>query len=94
MSFDDILHRTRAAFCLDCGKCTGSCPVTRIDITYSPRSTIERVLAGQPEALIQNDHLWACLTCGLCTTRCPSNVDYPAFVIATPMQSCASAIIA
>ncbi len=82
MAFDDVLRRTRASLCLDCGKCTASCPVTRIDVTYSPRSTIERVLAGRPEELIYNEHLWACLTCGLCTTRCPSGVDYPAFVVA------------
>ncbi|MBN1178360.1 MAG: (Fe-S)-binding protein [Anaerolineae bacterium] len=82
MNFDEILRQTRADLCLDCGKCTGSCPVTRVDPTYSPRSTIERVLSGRPEELIHNEHLWACLTCGLCTTRCPSNVDYPAFVVA------------
>ena len=82
MTFEPILRRTRAFLCLDCGKCTASCPVTRIDPTYSPRSTIERVLTGKPEELIHDEHLWACLTCGLCTTRCPSGVDYPAFVVA------------
>jgi heterodisulfide reductase subunit D len=87
MSFEEILHRTRSNYCLDCGKCTGSCPVSRVDVTYSPRSTIERVLAGRPEDLINNDHLWSCLTCGLCTTRCPSNVDYPAFVVAARIEA-------
>jgi Fe-S oxidoreductase len=82
MSFEAILRQTRANVCLDCGKCTGTCPVTRIDITYSPRSTIERVLAGRQADLINNRHLWSCLTCGLCTARCPSGVDYPAFVVA------------
>jgi len=83
MDFDQILHRTRALLCLDCGKCTGSCPVSRVDPTYSPRRTIERFLVGQPEDVISDRYLWSCLTCGLCTTRCPSDVDYPAFVIAT-----------
>ena len=82
MDFEDILTQTGANICLDCGKCTGSCPVSRVDITYSPRRTIERVLAGRPEDLISDRHLWSCLTCGLCTIRCPSNVDYPAFVVA------------
>jgi heterodisulfide reductase subunit D len=87
MTFKDILRRTRATYCLDCGKCTGSCPVSRVDVTYSPRSTIERVLAGRPEDLINDHHLWSCLTCGLCTTRCPSNVDYPGFVIAARIEA-------
>ncbi|MBS3784642.1 MAG: (Fe-S)-binding protein [Anaerolineae bacterium] len=87
MDFEQILHRTRAFLCLDCGKCTGSCPVSRVDVAYSPRRTIERVLAGQPEGLINDRYLWSCLTCGLCTTRCPSDVDYPAFVIAARIEA-------
>ena len=87
MTFKEILRQTRATYCLDCGKCTGSCPVSRVDVTYSPRSTIERVLAGCPEDLINNNRLWSCLTCGLCTTRCPSDVDYPAFVVATRIEA-------
>ena len=87
MSFEQILHQTRAFLCLDCGKCTGSCPVTRVDIAYSPRRTIERCLKGQPEDLIHDRYLWSCLTCGLCTTRCPSDVDYPAFVIAARTEA-------
>lgn len=87
MGFEQILHRTRAFMCLDCGKCTGSCPVSRVDVAYSPRRTIERVLVGQPNGLINDRYLWSCLTCGLCTTRCPSDVDYPAFVIATRVEA-------
>ncbi len=87
MDFEQILHRTRALLCLDCGKCTGSCPVSRVDVAYSPRRTIESVLGGDPEALINDRYLWSCLTCGLCTTRCPSDVDYPAFVIAARIEA-------
>ncbi|MFZ5916913.1 MAG: (Fe-S)-binding protein [Chloroflexota bacterium] len=82
MAFQEILQRTKSYYCLDCGKCTGSCPVSRVDVTYSPRGTIESVLSGHPEEWINHHHLWSCLTCGLCTTRCPTGVDYPAFVIA------------
>jgi Fe-S oxidoreductase len=87
MGFEQILKRTRAFLCLDCGKCTGSCPVSRVDVAYSPRKTIERVLVGRPEDLIDDRYLWSCLTCGLCTIRCPSDVDYPAFVIAARMKA-------
>ncbi|MDY7077746.1 MAG: (Fe-S)-binding protein [Chloroflexota bacterium] len=87
MTFEDILHQTRATYCLDCGKCTGSCPVSRVDVTYSPRSTIDQVLVGRPEDLINDHHLWSCLTCGLCATRCPSDVDYSAFVVAARVEA-------
>ncbi len=87
MAFEKIIQHTRSYYCLDCGKCTGSCPVSRVDVTYSPRGTIESVLSGHPEELINNRHLWSCLTCGLCTTRCPSEVDYPAFVIAARTEA-------
>jgi Fe-S oxidoreductase len=58
-----------------------------VDVAYSPRKTIERVLAGRPEELINDRYLWSCLTCGLCTGRCPSDVDYPAFVIAARIEA-------
>jgi len=87
MAFDEVVRLTRSTYCLDCGKCTGSCPVARVDVTYSPRATIESVLSGHPEELIDNQHLWSCLTCRLCTTRCPSGVDYPAFVVAARAEA-------
>lgn len=87
MAFEEIVRATKSYCCLDCGKCTGSCPVTRVDVTYSPRSTIESVLSGHPEELINNHHLWSCLTCRLCATHCPSNVDYSAFIVATRIEA-------
>jgi Fe-S oxidoreductase len=92
MDFEQTLLQTRSLLCLDCGKCTGSCPVSRVDVAYSPRATIERVLAGRPEELINNDHLWACLTCRLCTIRCPSGVEYPAYVVAARVQARATGV--
>ena len=61
--------------------------MSRVDVAYSPRRTIERVLAGRPESLIKDRYLWSCLTCGLCTDRCPSDVDYPAFIIAARIEA-------
>jgi heterodisulfide reductase subunit D len=87
MAFEEIVRATKSYCCLDCGKCTGSCPVTRVDVTYSPRSTIESVLSGHPEELINNHRLWSCLTCRLCTIHCPSNVDYSAFIVATRIEA-------
>ena len=81
MNYQSIVQRTRAYLCLDCGKCTGSCPLARVDLEYSPRRIVERVVYGEAEAVMSDPRLWSCMTCGLCSTRCPSDVDFSRFII-------------
>lgn len=81
MNFQPILQRTHAYLCADCGKCTGSCPLARVDPEYSPRRIVERVIFGEAETVITDPRLWSCMTCGLCSTRCPSNVDFVRFIL-------------
>jgi len=81
MNYQSIIQRTRAYLCLDCGKCTGSCPLARVDLHYSPRRIVESVVFGEAETVLADPHLWACMTCGLCSARCPSNVDFSRFII-------------
>jgi heterodisulfide reductase subunit D len=81
MNFQSIIQRTHAYLCLDCGKCTGVCPLARVDPDYSPRRIVERVVYGEAETVITDPRLWACMTCGLCSTICPSNVDFNRFTI-------------
>lgn len=81
MNFQPIIQRTHAYLCLDCGKCTGSCPLARVDPEYSPRRIVERVIFGDAKTVVTDPKLWRCMTCGLCSTRCPSNVDFSRFII-------------
>jgi heterodisulfide reductase subunit D len=81
MNYQSVIQRTRAYLCLDCGKCTGSCPLARVDLDYSPRRIVERVVFGEAETVITDPRLWTCMTCGLCSTRCPSDVDFTRFII-------------
>jgi heterodisulfide reductase subunit D len=81
MNFQPILQRTHAYLCADCGKCTGSCPLARVDPAYSPRRIVERVIHGDAATVVADPQLWDCMTCGLCSTRCPSNVDFQRFII-------------
>lgn len=81
MNFRPIIQGTRAYLCLDCGKCTASCPLARVDLEYSPRRIVERVVFGEAGAVMADPHLWSCMTCGLCSSRCPSDVDFSRFII-------------
>jgi heterodisulfide reductase subunit D len=76
---DDLsraIRISRAAFCYECGKCTGVCPVARYDRTYSPRSLLLRAVRGEDARLVSDVNVWSCLTCGMCDTRCPAGIDY------------------
>jgi heterodisulfide reductase subunit D len=74
----ELIDITQTYFCLDCGVCTGSCPVARVFPDFSPRQIIERSLYELEEA--SDDTIWSCLTCAQCSVRCPANIDFPEFV--------------
>lgn len=76
----EAVDKTKAYYCLECGICTGSCPVARYDPAYSPRLTVERALLLGEHKVISESGIWSCLTCGTCNQRCPSTVDYTAFI--------------
>lgn len=75
-SVTEIIRQTRAYYCLDCGKCTGVCPVARINQTFSPRSLLMRCVQKDENSLYKDTALWECLTCGRCEIHCPSQIQY------------------
>jgi len=59
--------------CIQCGTCTGSCPVSyAMDI--SPRQVIALFRAGEMETIMESRTIWICASCYACTTRCPSGI--------------------
>ena len=56
--------------CLECGKCTSVCPVSRIGQSFSPRSMMSMVVEGDHEGMALDERVWDCLTCGQCQPRC------------------------
>jgi heterodisulfide reductase subunit C len=63
----------RISRCLQCGTCTGSCPVSyAMDI--SPRELIARFRAGDIESILRSRTIWLCASCYACTTRCPAGI--------------------
>jgi len=64
--------------CLDCGKCTAVCPVSRRESAFSPRALVEAIINDE-QALLADNRLWACLTCRRCSEVCPSDVRFGEF---------------
>jgi len=75
-SIHNVLKRTKALYCQECGKCSSSCPITRLDPLYSPRLAVEKALMGLEDAVLTDKGLWSCLTCYLCRQRCPLDIEY------------------
>lgn len=60
--------------CIQCGSCTGSCPVSyTMDIT--PREIIALFRARDLESILSSRTIWICASCYACTIRCPQGVQ-------------------
>lgn len=70
---ETIPNAKKIKSCIQCGTCTGSCPVSyAMDI--SPRELIALFRAGDLETLLNSKSIWVCASCYSCQTRCPSMI--------------------
>jgi heterodisulfide reductase subunit C2 len=60
--------------CLQCGKCSGSCPVASEHVP-GPRGLIAEILSGMRQQALTNSTWWYCVSCGTCMTRCPVEIN-------------------
>jgi heterodisulfide reductase subunit C len=59
--------------CLQCGTCTGSCPLSYLmDIT--PRELIALFRAGDIDTIMRSRTIWVCASCYSCQARCPASI--------------------
>ena len=77
-AIDELVNITKTYYCLDCGVCTGSCPVSKVFPDFSPRQIIERSLYELED--FSDDTIWNCLTCAQCSVRCPADINFPEFI--------------
>ncbi|MEN6553583.1 MAG: 4Fe-4S dicluster domain-containing protein [Methanobacterium sp.] len=72
--FKDILFK-KSGFkkCIQCGRCTASCPAAYRYADYRPRDLMRRFMLDDiyPEEL--NKIIWKCGQCYSCRARCPRN---------------------
>ncbi|UCG68024.1 MAG: 4Fe-4S dicluster domain-containing protein [Thermoplasmata archaeon] len=60
--------------CLQCGTCSGICPVFEIDERYDPQKIIKMALNGMKNELLSSELIWMCSTCYSCYEYCPQDV--------------------
>lgn len=78
---EDLTEDTGAFRCVECGKCTGVCPIPKFEPEYSvPRMKVLLSADGIAEHLAEDKDIWLCTTCGLCNSMCPFKVDYCGFI--------------
>jgi heterodisulfide reductase subunit C len=60
--------------CLQCGKCTGGCPIASEDVG-GPRQLIGAILMGLEDQALSDPTWLNCVSCGTCATRCPVEIN-------------------
>lgn len=76
----EAFEETHAYNCLECGKCSGICPVTLVNTGFSPRIVVKQALLEFEDELCADANIWECLNCGLCIVRCRSDVNLSEFI--------------
>jgi Fe-S oxidoreductase len=63
-------NQSRVLTCIQCGKCTGSCP----ESGKTPFNIRMLVRKKQFKSAVEASIPWYCTSCGACTIRCPRDV--------------------
>lgn len=87
MSLAKAVKDSRAYLCMECGKCTSTCPVSRFNHGYSPRVLVNKAIRSGNLDLLKDKNIWACLTCKLCDERCPAGIEYVDLTLATRLEA-------
>ena len=70
---DRIPGGDRLLRCIQCGTCSGSCPVSYA-MDVQPRQLVAYFRSGDIEPILRSRTIWLCASCYACTVRCPSGI--------------------
>ncbi len=73
MKTEPITEQLELFGCIQCGKCTGGCPLAR-KTELNIRSMIYSMLVEPELDVHAHPELWDCTTCFTCVVRCPKDV--------------------
>ncbi len=61
-------------FCVTCGLCASSCPVSGVD-GFDPRRLIRMASMGLEKEMVESRWPWICTMCGKCENACPMEIE-------------------
>lgn len=61
--------------CIQCGRCSSSCPIARLVDEHNPRRLMEMIILGLRDEVLHTKLPWYCLSCFTCLDRCPQGGD-------------------
>ncbi len=64
----------RVLQCIQCGTCSGSCPVIA-EMEFGPRRIMHLIQQGEEAMVLSSHDMWYCVSCYLCTNRCPREIQ-------------------
>ncbi|MDY6792047.1 MAG: (Fe-S)-binding protein [Thermodesulfobacteriota bacterium] len=75
-----LIEKYQIFHCVECGKCTGACPLAQVDRDFSPRLVAKYAIEEGLGSDYVKEKVWTCLTCGLCNDRCPIGISFTEFI--------------
>lgn len=70
-----------ASHCVQCGKCTASCPIAP-EMDLKPSQVLRHIQINSSKPVLQCSTIWLCASCETCSSRCPEGIE-----IATVMDT-------
>jgi quinone-modifying oxidoreductase subunit QmoC len=64
----------RLRHCLQCGLCSGSCPLS-LYMDYTPRRLMHLSREGFKEEVLSSHTIWLCTCCYACMVECPKQIN-------------------
>jgi Fe-S oxidoreductase len=72
-SAQGFIEENKLLECIQCGVCSGSCPVS-IKANLNVRRLMRDVVFSRKLNIPPSDTLWSCTTCSTCEVRCPKGL--------------------
>ncbi|MFZ5570909.1 MAG: 4Fe-4S dicluster domain-containing protein [Thermodesulfobacteriota bacterium] len=71
--FFDITDAHKIRTCIQCGTCSGSCPLSN-HMDHAPRELFALIRDGEMTAVLKSNTPWYCVSCYQCMVRCPREI--------------------
>jgi heterodisulfide reductase subunit C len=71
--FSAIAHLESINQCIQCGTCSGSCPLADL-MDHAPRELFALLREGAYDEALHSNTPWFCVSCYACMVRCPREI--------------------